>query len=252
MLRPYDSLPTPPPTTRCYNPRMSFATYNQRPIELAPSILAADFADLGAQCRAAIAAGAGALHIDVMDGAFVPNISIGLPVVASLRQALPAALLDCHLMVAQPERFVPDFVAAGASRITVHAEATLHLHRALRQIRDLGLPAGVALNPATPLASIEDLIGEFDLLLIMSVNPGFGGQRYIAHATDKLARARALLDARGLGDVILQVDGGVNAATLPAVLRAGATSFVAGSAVFDPRRRVDAAVAELRAAAGNP
>jgi ribulose-phosphate 3-epimerase len=228
---------------------VTFAQYHDRPILLAPSVLSADFARLGEQARAAEQAGADWLQIDVMDGVFVPNISVGLPVVAALRRAV-GLTLDCHLMITQPERYVADFVKAGAHHITVHVEATVHLHRTIQQIKQLGVTAGVALNPATPLAALDEILPYLDLVLIMSVNPGFGGQDYIPTSTAKIARLRELLDQRGLGHIQIQVDGGVSAKTIAAVVGAGATNLVAGSAVYNDRQSVADAIASLRAALG--
>jgi ribulose-phosphate 3-epimerase len=226
---------------------MPFAEVHGRPIYLMPSILSADFARLGEEARAAEAAGADGIQIDVMDGVFVPNISVGLPVVASLRRTVNF-VLDCHLMITQPERYIADFVKAGANHITVHAEATLHLHRTIQQIKEHGVTAGVALNPATPLSVLDEILPDLDLVLLMSVNPGFGGQEYIAAATDKIARMRAILDQRGLGHIALQVDGGVKLSNLAEVVNAGATSLVVGSAIYNPRQSVAQAIDDLRKA----
>lgn len=226
---------------------MPIAHANDRPILLAPSVLSADFAHLGDQARAAVDAGADWLQIDVMDGMFVPNISIGLPVVVGLRAAVNITL-DCHLMIVQPERYIEDFVKAGADHITVHVEATPHLHRAVQQIKQLGITAGVALNPATPLNTLDEILPYVDLVLIMSVNPGFGGQAYIPTSTDKIARLRQLLDERGYDHVAIQVDGGIKASNVREVVQAGATNIVAGSAVFNPNQTVAAAIEAFRAA----
>ncbi|MFO7168630.1 MAG: ribulose-phosphate 3-epimerase [Chloroflexota bacterium] len=224
---------------------MPLATVAGRPILLAPSVLSADFGHLAEQARAAEAAGADWLQIDVMDGLFVPNISVGLPVVEALRRAVSIPL-DCHLMIVQPERYIGDFVRAGASHITVHVEATTHLHRTVQQIKEHGITAGVALNPATPLAALEEILPDIDLALVMSVNPGFGGQEYIAASTGKIARLRRMLDERGLGHVHLQVDGGVKASNLAEVVAAGATNIVVGSAIFNQRQTVAEAIQALR------
>jgi len=218
--------------------------------KLAPSILTADFTRLGEQIGAAERAGVDYIHVDVMDGRFVPNITIGPLVVAALR-ASTALPLDVHLMIADPDQYIADFARAGAHIITVHQEACVHLHRTLQRIHDAGCRAGVALNPATPLALIEDVLEDLDLLLIMSVNPGFGGQSFIPRSLRKLTQARALLTHRGLR-AELEVDGGVKASNLADVLAAGADVVVAGSAIYRPDASVDAAVAELRAAAQQP
>lgn len=225
--------------------RVPLAQINSRPILLAPSVLAADFARLGEQARAAEAAGADWLQIDVMDGVFVPNISVGMPVLVALRRAV-GLTLDCHLMITQPERYVADFVKAGANHITVHLEATTHLHRTIQQIKQLGVTAGVALCPATPLGTLEEILPYLDLVLIMSVNPGFGGQSYIPTTNDKLARLRRMLDERGLGHIHIQVDGGIHQANLAEVVHAGATNIVAGSAIFNDQQTVEQAIKAMR------
>ncbi len=198
---------------------------------IAPSILSADFGHLALEVQAVEAAGADWIHVDVMDGHFVPNLTIGPLVTAAVRRAtrLP---VDVHLMIEAPERYLADFVKAGADRITVHQETCPHLHRTLEQIRELGALPGVALNPATPVESLREVLPCLDLVLIMTVNPGFGGQAYIPSSTGKIKRTRDLLEARGRGEVPVQVDGGVDPVTAPEVVRAGATVLVAGSAVF--------------------
>jgi ribulose-phosphate 3-epimerase len=221
-------------------------------IELAPSILTADFARLGSEVQACLDSGIRWMHLDVMDGRFVPNISFGPLVVKSLRaQADQAgALLDVHLMIVEPEKYVADFRAAGADIITVHAEACTHLQRTLRLIRDLGAKAGVALNPATPLSAIEEVLDDVDLVLIMSVNPGFGGQAFIPQSLDKICRARAMLEASRHGDVHVQVDGGIHGGTIKKAADAGATVAVVGSAVYNAKAPVRDSLLALRAAAG--
>ena len=220
--------------------------YNNR-VKIAPSILSADFAALAQDIGRVEAGGADQLHVDVMDGRFVPNLTIGPVVVEAIRKhtRLP---LDTHLMIVEPERYVPDFVRAGADMVTVHQEACPHLQRVLAQIRELGARAGVALNPSTPPETLAYVLDDLDLVLVMSVNPGFGGQKFIDASVEKVARARALLDAAH-SPAVLEVDGGINRETIARVHAAGADTFVAGNAVFsakDPR----AEVAALRAACG--
>jgi ribulose-phosphate 3-epimerase len=219
-------------------------------IEIAPSILSADFARLGEHVEEALAAGARRIHIDVMDGHFAPNISMGALIVEALQPlaAQHAALLECHLMIAEPDRYLSEFTRAGTGLLTVHVEACPHLHRTVTAIRELGARPGVAVNPATPLTALEEILPEVDLALIMSVNPGFGGQSFIPASVDKVARLRAMLDARGLGSVDLEVDGGINTRTICSVAQAGATVAVAGSAVFSKHASVAANIAALRAA----
>ena len=198
-------------------------------IKVAPSLLAADFLNLGGEIRRVAGAGADYLHFDVMDGRFVPNISFGLPVLkAAAKESLP---VDAHLMIVEPEKYIDAFAAGGAKIITVHAEATVHLHRALQQIRAAGCLAGVALNPGTSPDCLRYVLSEVDLVLVMTVNPGFGGQTLIPACIDKIAEVRRMLDAAGSG-ALLEVDGGVNEQTAPKLAAAGATMLVAGSALF--------------------
>lgn len=197
---------------------------------LAPSILAADFSVLGEQITRAEKAGADYLHIDVMDGMFVPSISFGMPLIASIRKITDMPF-DVHLMVQDPERYVEEFVRCGADSVTVHAEACRHLDRVLHEIRELGVRAGVALNPATPLNCLDYVMDKVDMVLIMTVNPGFGGQTFIGSSLEKIRALRARMEQGGYAADI-EVDGGINRRTLPEVLRAGANVIVAGSAVF--------------------
>ena len=201
-----------------------------RPPIIAPSILAADFSRLGDEARAVQAAGADWLHVDVMDGHFVPNITVGPDVVRAIKRHVSIPL-DVHLMIRPADPYLEAFRKAGADIISVHPEAGPHLDRSLRRIRELGAKAGVVLNPATPVEAIEWVMGDIDLILVMSVNPGFGGQAFIASQLGKIERLRALIHASG-ADIILEVDGGVTADTAPLCLKAGADALVAGTAVF--------------------
>ncbi len=198
--------------------------------KIAPSILSADFARLGDEVRAVEAAGADYIHVDVMDGRFVPNITIGPLVVEAVRKVTPLPL-DVHLMIVEPERYVEDFARAGADIIVVHAEACTHLHRVIQQIKGLGKRAGVSLNPATPLHVLDYVLEELDLVLLMTVNPGFGGQSFIEACIPKIQQLRGMLDRRGC-EAELEIDGGVKPANVARIAHAGADVLVAGSAVF--------------------
>ena len=218
-------------------------------VRIAPSILSADFARLADAVQTVERGGADLVHVDVMDGHFVPNITIGQPVVKALKR-IATLPLDVHLMIEEPDRYLEEFVENGAAMVTVHAEVLPHLHRTLSRIRELGAKAGVAINPSTPVAAITDVAGVFDHLLVMSVNPGFGGQQFIPHSIAKVAEARAMLDARKLSTPI-EVDGGVDTTNIRSLVEAGASIFVAGHSVFataDPAE----AVRQLRASAGRP
>jgi len=212
-------------------------------IQIAPSILSADFSALGAEVRAVEEGGADWIHVDVMDGRFVPNLTIGPLVVAALRKVtrLP---LDVHLMIVEPERYIEDFAGAGADVISVHVEASTHLQRTLRRIRELGKRAGVVLNPHTPEDALRYVLGDLDLILVMSVNPGFGGQAFLPQVLPKVAALRRMIDASGF-PIDLEIDGGITPATAPTVVEAGARVLVAGSAVFGQPDRA-AAIRALR------
>jgi ribulose-phosphate 3-epimerase len=215
-------------------------------VRIAPSILSADFAALGDAVAAAERGGADLIHVDVMDGHFVPNITIGVPVVKSLRR-IATVPLDVHLMIEEPDRYIDAFVEAGAAMISVHLEVLPHLHRTVHAIQALGAKAGVVLNPATPVASLTDIAGDVDYILVMSVNPGFGGQTFIPRSESKVREVRALLDRAG-NRAPVEIDGGIDQHNVARVVAAGASIIVAGSAVFhspDPER----ATRELKAAA---
>ena len=202
-------------------------------VRIAPSILSADFGHLADEIARCEAGGADCIHIDVMDGQFVPNLTYGAKVIETVRR-LTKLPLDVHLMVVEPEKFFDDFASAGANGLTLHAEVAPHLQRQLARIRQLGCAAGVALNPGTPLQAISDVLDELDLLLVMTVNPGFGGQQFIPHSIDKIARARRML-TEAKSRAWLEVDGGISRDTIEQVWRAGADTFVAGNAVFSAK-----------------
>ncbi len=205
---------------------------------LAPSILSADFKRLGEDIKFCEKGGAKYLHIDVMDGSFVPNISFGMPVIKSIRSCTDL-VFDVHLMIEDPQRYIEDFVACGADILTIHAEATRHLDRAVNAIKEAGMKVGVALNPATSLDTIRYIMPMLDMVLLMSVNPGFGGQRYIGYVTDKIRKLRAFSDEKGL-DLDIEVDGGITLQNVESILEAGANVIVAGSSVFkgDPAENI--------------
>lgn len=199
-------------------------------LEIAPSLLSADFTKLGDEIRALEAGGATVLHVDVMDGRFVPNITIGLPVVKSIRQ-MTKTKIDCHLMIVEPNRYAVEFVKAGADMVSVHVEADPHLQRTLTAIKEAKGTAGIAINPATPLVSLEEALPFADFILLMSVNPGFGGQKYITTTTDKLRRLRRMIDERGLKTRI-EIDGGIDPSNIGEIHKAGAEIIVSGTGVF--------------------
>ena len=199
-------------------------------IKISPSILSADFSRLGEEIKAVEAAGADFIHIDVMDGRFVPNLTVG-PLIVEAVRSVTTLPLDVHLMIVEPDDFISEFIKAGASIVTVHIEACPHLHRTIQRIKQLGAKAGVSLNPATSIGTVEEILQEIDLLLIMSVNPGFGGQTFITRTLEKIRMAREMMEASHLAP-ILEVDGGINTSNVQQVISAGADCLVAGSAVF--------------------
>ncbi|MFD2371165.1 ribulose-phosphate 3-epimerase [Brevibacillus sp. GCM10020057] len=213
-------------------------------VKIAPSILSADFARLGEEIQDVERGGADWIHVDVMDGHFVPNITIGPLIVEAIRPVTKLPL-DVHLMIEEPDRYIPQFAKSGADWITVHQEACRHLHRTLYLIKEQGVKAGVVLNPATPLVTIEPVLPDLDMVLLMTVNPGFGGQKFIHSVVPKIKELRDMLDARGLGHVEIEIDGGVNAQTARLCEEAGATVLVAGSAVFNQSDRAQA-IASIR------
>jgi ribulose-phosphate 3-epimerase len=217
-------------------------------IQIVPSVLSADFGHLAEAVQLAEVGGADAIQIDVMDGHFVPNITVGAPVVAALRPVSKIPL-DVHLMIEHPGRFIADFAKAGADIITVHIEACTHAHRVIQQIKSTRALAGIALNPGTPAVTIQELLEDVDLVLVMTVNPGFGGQDFIPRTLPKIRALRTLLDRRGRSDVLIQVDGGISVETAPLVVEAGARSLVAGSSVYQQRGSVSDAISALRRAA---
>lgn len=218
----------------------------RRRVQIAPSILNADLARLGEAIRQLEEAGADLVHLDVMDGRFVPNISIGVPVVQAVSR-ITSLPLDVHLMIVEPERYVEQSIEAGAHYVTVHVESSPHLHRTVQQIHEHGALAGVALNPATPVSAVEEIVATADLILAMSVNPGFGGQSFIPTTLDKIRRLRALLDERG-SRAKIEVDGGVKASNIRRVVDAGAEIIVAGTAIFSPEHTVREGIEALQAA----
>lgn len=217
-----------------------------RRIQIAPSILSADFSRLGEEIRDVAENGADLIHIDVMDGHFVPNLTMGPMVVRAIRP-LTTLPLDVHLMIANPEAYIPEFIDAGADIISFHVEATPHVHRALQMIRSAGVRAAVALTPSTPLQTVSHILPDLDMILLMTVNPGFGGQAFIPQMVEKTRQLRAMLQEAGFGDMDIEVDGGISPETAPQITAAGANVLVAGSAVFGSRDR-RAAISSIRSA----
>jgi ribulose-phosphate 3-epimerase len=219
-----------------------------RPVEISASVLAADFTRLGEQVREASEAGAERIHVDVMDGCFVPVMTFGPAIVEAVRRSTKA-VVEAHLMIVEPEKHIPDFARAGADIIHVHQETCPHLHRTVQQIHELGKKACVVLNPSTPISTLEEILPDVDEVLIMTVNPGYGGQKFLSSTLGKIARLRQIIDERGL-KCDLEVDGGIGPATAAAVAQAGANVFVAGVAVFQAKQGIAAAIQGIRSAAG--
>lgn len=219
-------------------------------VRIAPSILSANFACLGEEVRQAVKAGVDIIHVDVMDGHFVPNITVGPLVVSALKPLAQELgfLLDVHLMIEHPEQHIDQFIRAGADLLTVHVEACPHLHRVIQQIHAGGIKAGVTLNPATPLITLEEILPEVDLVLIMSVNPGFGGQSFIPSTTAKIARLRQMVEERNLSAMEIEVDGGIAPSTAGEVVKAGATILVAGSSIFNSKAAISDNIKALESA----
>lgn len=219
-------------------------------VRIAPSILSADFSRLGEQVEEAIRSGADLIHVDVMDGHFVPNLTMGPMIVSAIKPICAAAgvPIDVHLMVEKPEALIESFVQAGSDILTVHVETCPHLNRTVQQIHEFGIQAGVSLNPATPLSSLDEILPFVDLVLVMTVNPGFGGQRYMAGSTQKISRLRQMLDDRSLARVAIEVDGGISESNVGEVLEAGATILVAGSAIFNRQASIAQNLSRIRQA----
>jgi ribulose-phosphate 3-epimerase len=224
--------------------------YTNRKIEIVPSILSADFSRLGEQVRDAVQAGAGRIQVDVMDGHFVPNITVGPLIVGAIRPHCTVPI-EAHLMIEQPELYIPQFAKAGADYIIVHVEACVHLHRVVQQIHGEDKLAGVAINPATPLVTLEEILPYADMILVMTVNPGFGGQEFIPTMLAKIRRLKAMMEEHHV-DLDIEVDGGIHEATIADAVAAGANLLVAGSAVYGAPDGVPAAISRLRAAIGQP